>query len=137
MFETEIQYFFDKGIGRILREQLKQRHEVYLIGIARIHQDLVFSKLDWQGVGLVGLELHLVGIPVGTHERKVTNANICALAFDFLQVPKREGIVVSVGEENTVFTTRFKVVMSEVACAGFAAAVVVVPVLNAHEHRNN
>ncbi len=65
---------------------------------------------------LVGGVLDLVGIPVGGQIREVDHFHVRAVAFYFLGIPEGEGVVVTVGEYDTVFVNGVKVVHAEVAC---------------------
>ena len=60
---------------------------------------------------------HLVDIPVGGEVRQVADTRIGAVAFYILVVPKREGVVVAIGEDNRIslFVERVEIVQTKVA----------------------
>ena len=80
----------------------------------------------------------MVDIPVGLQVGEVANAGVGALAFHILAVPKGEGVVVAVGEDDGValFIERIEVVHAKVAGGGATGAVVVVPSLADHLQRH-
>ena len=76
-------------------------------------------------------------MPVRTKQRCVDDTHVRPEALDVLHVPYREGIVVSVGDEDPVFPDTTQVVHSQFAGRMSVAAVVVVPVLGCHEGRDS
>ena len=87
---------------------------------------------DGQRIGVVSLTLHLIRVPVCLQVAGVADAHIGADAFHLLGIPKREGVVVAVGEDHGVRLARLEVVGAKVAAHVAARAVVVVPVLSGH-----
>ena len=75
------------------------------------------APCDWRRFGIVGRAQHLVDIPVGRQVAEVADAELGALAFYLLVVPQREGVVVAVGEDDSVALRlqTHEVVASEVA----------------------
>ena len=90
---------------------------------------------DGQRIGVVSLTLHLIRVPVCLQVAGVADAHIGANAFHLLGIPKREGVVVAVGEDHGVRLARLEVVGAKVAAHVAARAVVVVPVLSGHLQR--
>ena len=76
---------------------------------------------------------HLIYVPVCSEQRSVQNTYIRTDALNFLGVPQREGIVVSMGNKETVRTYRVEVVCRELDGSAPVRAVMVVPVLGAHD----
>lgn len=74
-------------------------YEDILVGARAVVQP---GPRDGHGGGIVGWAAHLVNIPIGLQIAKVADPDICAEAFYFLVVPKREGVVVAVGEDDGV-----------------------------------
>ena len=60
---------------------------------------------------------HLIDIPVCGEVRQVADTRIGAVAFHILVVPKREGVVVAIGEDNRIslFVERVEIVQTKVA----------------------
>ena len=87
------------------------------------------------GIGVVALQFHLVYVPVGAQVAHVHHADVGAHPFDFLCVPQREGVVVSVVHDDRVGQGRFQVIHPEVAGYETPGAVVVVPVFSAQQGR--
>ena len=73
-----------------------------------------------------------VDIPFGCIVREVYHLYISAVPFNFLSIPQREGIVVAVGEYDSVVVDRRQVVHAEVAGGVSSGTVVVVPGLRHH-----
>ena len=92
--------------------------------------------LHWQRSRFVGRTAHLCHIPVGGEIRHVDHSDVGAVAFHFLCIPEREGVVVAGGEDDAVFVYARQVVHAEVAAGIASAAVVVVPCLAYHLERN-
>ena len=87
---------------------------------------------DRQARRVVVRTFHGVDIPVGLQVREVASADVGAHFLHLLVVPKGEGVVVSVAEDNRLFLAGLQVVSAEVAAYIAVGTVVVVPVLRTH-----
>ena len=105
--------------------------------IARALAVLLLRDAERHRVRVVGFALHLIDVPIGVEQREVDHAHICAVAFDLLHVPEREGVVVSIGEQDGVGLQRVQVVLGKVHTGATLGAVVVVPAFGGHDHRHN
>ena len=65
---------------------------------------LFLADLEVQGRRIVDSISHLVDVPVGTEEGRVANPHVIPEAFHLLDVPEREGVVVSVSDQEAVLT---------------------------------
>ena len=74
-------------------------YEDILVGARAVVQP---GPRDGHGGGVVGRASHLVDVPVGLQVAEVADPDVCAEAFYFLVVPKGEGVVVAVGEDDGV-----------------------------------
>ena len=118
--------------GALLVLGTKQGHDV-----ARALAVLLRLHAKGHRLALIGLAAHLVGVPVGVQQAQVHHAHIGTDALHLLGVPKREGVVVPIGEEDGVRRTAVQVVRGQVACGRAVAAVVVVPTLRQHDARHH
>ena len=75
---------------------------VYQNDISRPLTVLLFVHHDGKWGTLVGPATHLVNVPVRVEQAQVADAYIRADALHFLGVPKREGVVVAIGEDDGV-----------------------------------
>ena len=57
---------------------------------------------DRQRRRVVCRTLHLVNIPIGVDVAKVAHACVCTHTLGLLVIPKREGIVVTIGKDDGV-----------------------------------
>ena len=94
----------------------------------------IATPSNGQGRRLIGLPFHLVSVPVGLQIAEVADAGVGAFALHLLSIPKREGVVVAIGEDDghIVFGQGVEIVKSEVATSIASGAVVVVPRLAHH-----
>jgi hypothetical protein len=67
---------------------------------------MYFSGAIEIGIGaeFICLSSHLVNVPVGLQIAQVANPYIGAHTFNFLVVPEREGIVIAIGKNNTIWS---------------------------------
>ena len=63
---------------------------------------LLLVHHDGQGSTVIGTAAHLVDVPIGVQEAEVADPNVRAHPFHFLGVPKWEGVVVPIGENDGV-----------------------------------
>ena len=78
--------------------------------------------------------LHLVYVPIGAEKRCIDYAHISTHSFNFLLIPEREGIVVSVGNQDGIRVRTGEKIIPPVACRVASAAVVIVPVFASHQY---
>ena len=97
---------------------------------------LQVGDADRQRRGLVDGVTHLVYVPVGTQERGVDYPHVCPDVLHLLGIPEREGVVVAVGDEDSVLPYRREIVPGHLHSGFPVAAVVVVPVLLRHQRRH-
>ena len=129
------------GLLRVLLVELQD-----LLLERRLHLDILVCPRavvesrpgDRHGGRVVSRTFHLVDVPVGLEVGEVADAGVGAHAFCLLVVPEREGIVVTIGEDDRVALVlqRHEVVASEVAAGISSGAVVVVPGLRHHLYRH-
>ena len=129
---------------RLLRVLLVELQDLLLE--RRLHLDILVCTRavvesrpgDRHGGRVVSRTFHLVDVPVGLEVGEVADAGVGAHAFCLLVVPEREGIVVTIGEDDrvTLVLQRHEVVASEVAAGISSGAVVVVPGLRHHLYRH-
>ena len=90
---------------------------IHVCVVEQVGHILCWSERDGQRIGLVGLRLHLVDVPIGLQIRKVADTNVGTITFDLLVVPQREGVVITIGEDDCVRLEGGEVVLAEVTCS--------------------
>ena len=118
----------------VVVDYLLQHAGTHSHALARTFYILQTAPVDGHCGTVIGGTLHLVNVPVGLQIRKVADTGVCAHAFSLLAIPKREGIVVAIGEYNGMLALvqRLEIVLTEVATSITSATVVVVPGLSCH-----
>ena len=109
-------------------------HDEHLV----VYSVVIFlcRKWDRQGIWFICFPFHLVDVPVGIKEHKVTDPDICSHAFHLLGVPEREGIIISVSEQYGVRRTGVQIVKCHIPSQVPTRPVMIIPVLGSHDNRN-
>ena len=103
-----------------------------LVGAVQV---LLLRDREFERFALVAGPFHLVDVPVRPQQRGIHHTHVRAHALNLLGIPQREGIVVSVGDQEAVLPYRVQVVPGHLRGRIPVGAVVVVPVLGRHECR--
>ena len=90
-----------------------------------------------QRSGLVHRPFHLIDMPVCAKERRICNTHVRTHTFHLLRIPEREGIVVTMGYQDTVRAYGVEIVLRHLDCSITVASVMVIPVFRRHESRNS
>ena len=75
-------------------------------------------------------------MPVCAEQGGVDDSHVRAHLLHLLGIPEREGVVVSVGDEYSVFPTGIQIVAGHFDGCAAVTAVVVVPVFLSHKRRH-
>ena len=97
---------------------------------------LLLAYRQIQRRGIVDGVPHLVDVPVCSQKGGVAYSHIVPETLDLLGVPEREGVVVAVGNEQTIPLHGVEIVLGNFDGGVAVASVVVVPVLLGHQRRH-
>ena len=61
------------------------------------------GKGEWQRCGFIDRSGHLLHVPVGIKVAQNDHPHVSSEVFHFLHVPKREGVIITVGENNGIY----------------------------------
>ena len=131
------------ALGTIDGLQRLQRRRGRIVGLDKVAELALvvgirlLASLHGQRCRLISGALHLADVPVGGQITQVDGAHIGAVALYLLQIPQREGVVVTVAEDDTVLGHTRQIVAAKVASGIAAAAIVVVPRLAHHLQGND
>ena len=108
----------------------------YIYELVRAVEVLLLRNGKRQGPTFIRGPFHLVDIPVRTKQGRVHDADIRPDAFDFLDVPQGEGVVVAVGDQISVRAHGIQIVVRHFNGGGTVRPVVVIPVFRGHNAGN-
>ena len=80
-------------------------------------QILLLPNAQRKRRGLIDRPLHLIYMPVGSEQGRIGDSDIRTDILHFLGIPCREGIIVSVGNKNSIRTHRFKIIACHFNCS--------------------
>ena len=121
----------DVHVGRI-----RVRRGIHEDDVPRALAVLLLTHADGHRRAVVGTALHLLDIPVGIEETQVHDAHIRPVSLHFLHVPEREGVVVTIGEEDGIGREAVEVILGHVHAGAAAGTAVVIPSFRSHLQGN-